>query len=238
MNQHQLSGGSDHSKRQGYHLDDVLKEMLRYVPVSLFMVEIEPHYRQSRVKINFFNNFFYVLTEYSQDEINAEGFDHLQQLIYYQDHRIVRAMLGRLTAGGMFASASKAFRIVTRNEGDKMVICSLRVTERHTDKSLKQLCGFLAETDKDTWEEDQLVWELKQKFTQEDIDKINSFTACEMKVLKHISRGCTDSLIAVMSNVKRSTIISTRRSLLEKTEQPNCAALCTWATRRFLTGRW
>jgi DNA-binding CsgD family transcriptional regulator len=238
MNQRHLPGGSIQAERQSYLADDILHEMLRYVPVALFVVDIEKHFYHQPVKINFFNKYFYGLTEFTQDEINLEGFDHLNQLIYYQDHRIVKEMFRRLMAKGMFASVSRAFRIKTRNETEKNVICCLSVTALHEDKSLKRLCGCLATMDKDTIDQDQLTRGLKQKISPKDLDIIKDITACEMMVLKLISIGCTDSLIAAIRNVQRSTIISIRRSLLSKTGQPNRAALCTWATKRFLTGGW
>jgi DNA-binding CsgD family transcriptional regulator len=238
MNQRHLSGGSDQAKRHGFHADDVLNEMLRYVPVSLFTVDMEPHCCHHTVNINFFNNYFYVLTEYTQDEINSEGFDHLKQLIYYQDHRIVKEMFRRLGAGALFASASKAFRVVSRHEGEKDVICCLKITGLHEDKSLKRLCGFMAAMDKDTIDQYKLIRGLKQNMSPEDLDKINDITCCEMIVLKLISIGCTETLMAGLTGVEPSTIKSTRSSLLDKTGQPNCAALCTWATKRFLTGGW
>jgi DNA-binding CsgD family transcriptional regulator len=213
-------------------------ETFRSVPSVVFAIELGDMQSDFSVRLRFLNRNFFVLSEYTREELNEPGFDFLDKLIVQSDQKIVLKMIKNLAAKGYLATDTEVFNVLTKSGESVSVICCLNVVALHHDKSLKSLSGCMIEYNDEIWTPEQHVICLKKRIPPEICEIIQTITKTELRVLKLIARGYTDSSIAAILGIKKSTVIFHRRNLEEKTGCPNAAALVAWAVRFFLTDNW
>jgi DNA-binding CsgD family transcriptional regulator len=190
------------------------------------------------VKLRFLNRNFFVLSEYTREELNEPGFDFLNKLIVRSDQKIVLKMIKNLTEHGIPATETGVFSVLNKSDEEVSVICCLKVVALHHDKSLKSLLGCMIENKDEMWTPEQHILCLKKNIPPEIQEIIGKITKSELRVLKLIAKGYTERSIAAFLKVKLSTVITHRRNLEEKTNSANIAALAAWGARYFLTDNW
>jgi DNA-binding CsgD family transcriptional regulator len=224
----------DIKKNESNHGADELVYFLHIAPSVIFSIELGRMCDDFRVRFRFLNNNFYVLTEYSCDELNEPGFDHLDRLLSKRTQTIVLLMLKELTKRGFLAEDTRRITILNKNKDEVLVICCLKVTAQHSDKSLKSLGGCMMEISDNMWTREEIILSLKRKRSKEVIAKINSLTHQELLVLKYTSKGCSEALIASFMGIGLRTVKEYRKRLREKLNCNNDAALAAFAAENFL----
>jgi DNA-binding CsgD family transcriptional regulator len=214
--------------------DDEPVESYRMAPSVVFAIELGNMQTDFSVRLRFLNHNFFVLTEYSREELNERGFDYLDKLIARSDQKIVLRMIKNLTQKGYLATEAGVFKVLTRDREVISVFCRLKVIGLHPDKSLKSLSGCMMEFDENMWNREDLVLLLKKKRSKEVMDKINDLTYCEMLTLKFTGKGYSEAVIASFMDISVNTVKSHRKSLREKLDCNNDAALAAFAAENFL----
>ena len=209
-------------------------ETFRTVPSVVFAIELGDMQSDFSVRLRFLNRNFFVLSEYTREELNVPGFDYLNKLIVRSDHKIVLKMIRSLGERGLFATEERVFKVLTKGGGAVKVYCRFKVTDVYSDKGLKGLSGCMMEFDEKVCDRETLILFLKKKRSHEVMEKIYDLTYCEMLVLKFTGKGYSEASVASFMNIGVNTVKSHRKSLREKLNCNNDAALAAFAAENFL----
>jgi DNA-binding CsgD family transcriptional regulator len=214
--------------------DDEPVESYRMDPSVVFAIELGDMQSDFSVRLKFLNRNFFVLSEYTREELDAPGFDYLNNLIVRSDHKVILRMIKNLSEHGYLATDAGIFKVLTKSDEAVSVICLFKVIALYPDKSLKGLSGCMMEYDEEMWNIDQLKECLKRRRSPEVMDMINDITCCEMMVLKYTTAGMDEGEIATAMDITIETVRSYRKSLHSKLHCHNNAQMAAFAVRNFL----